>query len=314
MMSRTTLLSLTMLAVLPFGALAQGTQPPPGVRPNPASAVLRADLALARAIARDGLERGLRDALAESAVVLVEGAPVLSGREHALTMIGAQPQLAKLHVLPMTLAGAISGDGGLGITYGNLLVSPRGASADSAPRVARYINVWRRVSDSTWKIIARVDAGLLAPDSVVVPPAIAALSPVRTDLMSRPMRDFAVADASFARMAGESGAPAAFGFWAAPDGVTFGPGSILNIGPSSIRDAFAASPASQALWKWAPVAAGASADGTLGFTVGEASIRPPGAADADAFLSKYLTVWRRQGDGTIRYLVDGGNSRPAPKP
>ncbi len=313
-MSRTALLSLATLAVLPLAALAQGTQPPPGVRPNPVAAVLRADLALARAIAHDGLERGLRDALAESAVVLVEAAPVLSGREHALAMLGAQPQLAALHLQPMTLAGAISGDGGFGITYGNLLVSPRGASADSAPRVARYINVWRRMTDSTWKIVARVDAGLLAPDSVVVPPAIAALAPVRSDLMSRPMRDFAVADASFARMAGESGAPAAFGFWAAPDGVTFGPGSILNIGPSSIRDAFAASPASQALWKWAPVAAGASADGTLGFTVGEASIRPPGAADADAFLSKYLTVWRRQPDGTIRYLVDGGNARPAPKP
>lgn len=305
------LLSLSVPLALAAPAGAQTPRTPAGPRPHPAAGVIQADRALAEAIASRGLESALRDALAESATVLVEGAPVVTGRQHALALLVAQPQLARLRVRPMMLVATISGDGGFGVSYGNELVSARGAAGDSAPRVARYINVWRRMTDSSWKIVARVDAGLLAPDSAVLPASIAELPPARSDLLLRPMRDFATADASFARMAGEQGAPAAFGHWAAADGVTFGPGSVINIGPASIRESFAASPASQALWKWAPVVAGASADGTLAFTIGEASIKPPGVSDADAFLSKYLTVWRRQPDGSIRYIVDAGNSRPA---
>ena len=61
-------------------------------------------------------------------------------------------------------------------------------------------------------------------------------------------------------------------------------------------------------WDWHPVLAGASASGELGFTVGEAEIRPEGAP---VNYSKYLTIWRRQPGGEVRFLTDGGNARPA---
>ena len=68
------------------------------------------------------------------------------------------------------------------------------------------------------------------------------------------------------------------------------------------------SPAAAAKWEWHPVYSEGAASGDLGFTVGEAVITPPGATPDKAFHSKYLTVWRRQPDGSLRYIVDGGNS------
>ena len=59
-------------------------------------------------------------------------------------------------------------------------------------------------------------------------------------------------------------------------------------------------------WKWYPVAASSSGDGQMGWTVGEAVISTP---DGHAGPSKYLTIWRRQRDGSVRYITDGGNGR-----
>jgi ketosteroid isomerase-like protein len=69
------------------------------------------------------------------------------------------------------------------------------------------------------------------------------------------------------------------------------------------------SPAAKAKWEWHPVYSEGSAAGDLGFTVGEATIAVPGASGVTEYKSKYLTIWRRQPDGSIRYIVDGGNDR-----
>ena len=54
--------------------------------------------------------------------------------------------------------------------------------------------------------------------------------------------------------------------------------------------------------------AGTAASGDLGFTIGESVIRVEGSP---ASYGKYLTIWRRLPDGSVRFLTDGGNPRPA---
>jgi hypothetical protein len=78
---------------------------------------------------------------------------------------------------------------------------------------------------------------------------------------------------------------------------------MLVTGPKAIARVMSA----PATWSWHPVVAGAASDGSMGWTVGEAVIT---AADGHSGPSKYLTVWKRLGDGTIRYYTDGGNGRP----
>ena len=82
-------------------------------------------------------------------------------------------------------------------------------------------------------------------------------------------------------------------------------------GPAQVREAFASFP-STGRFEWAPVdsLSAASRDGTLGFTVGEARIAP---APETVSYSKYLTVWRREGDGAYRWILDTGSDRPAPR-
>jgi ketosteroid isomerase-like protein len=59
---------------------------------------------------------------------------------------------------------------------------------------------------------------------------------------------------------------------------------------------------------WAPVASGVA--GTLGFTVGKATFT--GATPAERWRSTYVTIWRRQPDGTWKVLFDTGRAVNAP--
>ena len=99
----------------------------------------------------------------------------------------------------------------------------------------------------------------------------------------------------------------AFERFAAPEAFVLDGQGLVVRGPQAIG-ALVAGPA---VWQWHPVAGGASPSGDLGWTVGEAVITPPAGEGSPAY-SKYLTVWRRLADGSIRFLTDGGNPRPDP--
>ena len=53
---------------------------------------------------------------------------------------------------------------------------------------------------------------------------------------------------------------------------------------------------------WAPIASGET--GELGFTIGKATFT--GATPDDGWRSTYVTIWRRQPDGTWKVLFDTG--------
>jgi ketosteroid isomerase-like protein len=291
---------------------AQNQSPSP---PRPARVTLMlAERELASNIYRLGYAKGIASALDDGVAFLYEGAPVIVGRENVRRLLEAQSSLAGMRIVAQPITGIVSADGTFGITYGATIVTAQTHPRDSLPRRASYITVWRRPAGGTWKVIARVDADLVDPATVVLPDAIRALPVVRGALMNRPILDFAQADAAFSRAAGRGGAPAAFEQFAAPDGATFGAGGAINLGPPAIRASLQAGPAANAAWSWVPVYGASSSGGDLAYTMGEATIRPPNASAASAYHGKYLTVWRRQADGTVKYLIDGGNSRPPPAP
>ena len=128
-------------------------------------------------------------------------------------------------------------------------------------------------------------------------------------LLAGPARVLADADLAFARMATDSGVHAAFGNYAAAD-ATFPPGeSIMTVGAPAIRARMSTPARMQSVWLWHPVYAGATAAGDFGYTVGESTIRSSRAADASVYQGKYLTVWQRQEDGSVKFILDSGNSR-----
>ncbi len=127
---------------------------------------------------------------------------------------------------------------------------------------------------------------------------------------SGPLDAIRSADAEFSNEATKSGTGVAFGRYAAPDAQMFsGPGEFIT-GPHAITESFGP-PTEKNTLVWHPVHGEIAASGDLGFTVGNAvftGYREDGAK-IERF-SKYLTVWKKQRDGSWRFVVDGGSSRP----
>jgi hypothetical protein len=91
--------------------------------------------------------------------------------------------------------------------------------------------------------------------------------------------------------------------------MTFAGTGELNVGRDAIRARLAEGAAGKAKWVWRPVITLAAPSGDLGVTIGTAEIEL-GPGPTDVFFSKYMSIWKRQADGSIRFVADGGSGRP----
>ncbi|MEO8199900.1 MAG: DUF4440 domain-containing protein, partial [Gemmatimonadota bacterium] len=230
---------------------------------SPRATLLAADRAASSAVLKHGLAAGLREVMGDSVVFLYEGAPILSGLKQVAQVLDAQPALTRLKVQWLPVIAAVSSDGNFGVTSGPTVIGTIGQPADSSLRYGHYISVWRR-NGETWKIVALIENGLANPDSVVM--GEAARSVPTAPPIAGAGRPFADADIAFARLAADSGAPAAFGTWAAPDATTPPGGGPVTVGAAAIRARMQATGAGSSVWAWHPVHAGSSQSGDLGYT------------------------------------------------
>jgi len=266
--------------------------------------LLKADRALSSNVSQRGITAAFENAGAQDALFLYDGAPIIAGHDNIVALLAAQPELKVNRIQWLPLVVTVSSDGLVGATWGAVSIRP--SLSDSA-RFGKYISTWRRSPSGEWKLAAFVEMGV-SDQKVVIPGAVKSFVASKNP-SSGVGAPFANADLDFSRMAGADGAPSAFGAFAAPNAMTLpGTGEIV-IGPAAINARMLESPAAKAKWEWHPVYSESSASGDLGFTVGEAVIAIPGANGVTNFKSKYLTVWRRQPDGAIRFIVDGGNGR-----
>lgn len=277
--------------------------------PTPRAALFAADRAASAKVLRHGLTEGLADALADSVVFLYEGAPILTGRTRVAEHLRAQPSLSRIRLQWLPIIISVSSDGTYGVTAGPTMLAEIGQPADSALQFGHYISVWRRETNGVWKIVALVENGLADPDSLVLTDAARSQPPAPAIVAGG--QPFAAADIAFARLAADSGAPIAFGAYAAPDATTPPGTGLITVGAPAIRARMQANGAGSSVWAWHPVYAGAAPSGDLGFTVGEAVIAESRDPGAEASHGKYLTVWQRQPDSSIKFIMDTGNARPA---
>ena len=102
--------------------------------------------------------------------------------------------------------------------------------------------------------------------------------------------------------------------WFAPDAKIFPTGEAVVEGLDAVKACYARSGFDPKELKWKPVGGEMAASGDLGYTYGTASW--PGA-DAQGKKTtrtgKYLTVWKRQADGSWKVVADIGNPDPPAK-
>lgn len=249
---------------------------------------------------------------APTAAYLRAGAPVIYGRAAAARVVAAgDPDDAPIVWEP--LGGGVSDDLLSAYTYGIAARAP--SEKANAVRLGRYIAYWERVRGRPWQIVAYVETGAppIGPaakisDAERATPAEPKLANALTEARTR-LRS---ADSSFSDLSYRMGTGYAFSNTVAEDGVIFG-SPELRVGPREVRDAFERQTESSSL-TWNPVYVGIAGSRDLGYTIGEYVSTGRGATGAAVVqrFGKYLTVWRRQKDGTWKFVADGGNPSPAP--
>lgn len=131
-----------------------------------------------------------------------------------------------------------------------------------------------------------------------------ALSPALAADPAKPVLD---ADRAFARKAKEVGLAAAFKLFAADTVVMFSTAT-----PEMTPDQVAALFPPGFDIDWAPEGGAISDDGTLGYTWGKArySATKPDGTVTDLGPTRYVTIWRRQKDGSWKFIGDGELTNP----
>jgi ketosteroid isomerase-like protein len=138
------------------------------------------------------------------------------------------------------------------------------------------------------------------PPTVGVGPSSAAL---RAELLRT--------DAAFAALSVARGPAEAFGAYMADDAVEIENGGAFVRGKAAIVAGLVPKPGKTLTIRWEPVEADAAAGGDIGYTYGRCTIEVGGGdAAAKTVRCKYMTVWRKQPDGTWKATVDMGNMSP----
>jgi len=290
--------------LLPSGAVAQ--------RPAVGS-LLAADSALA-VHASTGIAALIANATPD-AVLLHASAPVVRGRDAMAAMLDSLAARTHDRLAWTALRADVSADGTRGYTYGRgtrtTQVSehdiPHDISHDTT-RGIRYAAWWRRDAGA-WRVAALLLIDERAGADTSARWSCTSVTPAVTRSVAHTTSDAAreviAADSTFAARSLVAGPAVAFAEYVADDGVSLGGASIPACGKRAVGAQFAgAAPGDLA---WSPIIGDAAPSGDLGYTVGTATIR----GEHGVRYSKYLTIWKRQPDGTWRFVADGGNAAPA---
>ena len=131
--------------------------------------------------------------------------------------------------------------------------------------------------------------------------------PVKEKGFPRLLAPVVEAEHAFAQYSIDHGMKEAFLRFAAPDGVIFRREAVNAI------EAWAqVNPAPAGLLTWWPVYADVSRAGDLGWTTGPYELREKPTDEKPAGTGHYFTIWRRQPDGSFKFVVDLGAPHPAP--
>lgn len=132
--------------------------------------------------------------------------------------------------------------------------------------------------------------------------------PVKGKRLPAALAPVVEAERAFAQLSIDRGMKPAFLAYAAPEGVIVNRGGPVNaIETWSKRD-----PAPAGLLTWWPTYADVSRAGDMGWTTGPYEFREKPTDQKPADTGHFFTVWRRQPDGSWKWVLDLGVRHPAP--
>lgn len=120
-----------------------------------------------------------------------------------------------------------------------------------------------------------------------------------------PAQQLIDADKAFNAMAQREGMGKAFIAYSADDPTMIRPGNMPILGRSELLDVFSRVPGSPLSWE--PLKAEISESQDFGYTFGRYRVSEGGAIRNHGV---YVTIWRKQTDGTWKFVLDSGGVTP----
>jgi ketosteroid isomerase-like protein len=150
--------------------------------------------------------------------------------------------------------------------------------------------------------------------SLLVPGAIGAAPPAKPADKATLKKELAGMEDAFCTMAKEKGIRAAFEHFAAPDVAFVDTDPRRFRGLAAVRQRIGPDQPGVSL-TWSALFTDVSDDGTLGYNWGRYELRSPGSGGQERVQTGFfLTIWKRQPDGTWRYVMDNGAPDRPPTP
>ena len=125
------------------------------------------------------------------------------------------------------------------------------------------------------------------------------------------LKSMVATERAFARMSEEKGTREAFVAFIADEGILFRPTPVL--GKKWMQENPAPASATRPLLAWQPIFAFISSAGDLGYTTGPWQYKKDIKDAQPGAFGNFMTVWKKQADGSWKFALDLGISNPEPK-
>lgn len=153
------------ITILLISALPCIAQRPPAAGTDSAAAIKQADLQFCRDVQQRGLDGWMSYFTADA--IIGPGDTPIRGKEAIRTIYSRVFARQNLDFQWVPTAGEIFGSGNLGYTTGRAHMSYID-NGKAKERTSRYVTIWAKQSDSTWKVIADFGAPDPTPQDTTV--------------------------------------------------------------------------------------------------------------------------------------------------
>jgi ketosteroid isomerase-like protein len=299
------LLALTLVSAAPTAEAGE----------DAAVSLIEADQQLSKAWAARGAAEAVSEFATDETAMLAAGANLITGREKIRAHMASEPQWSISNW--QMLKAEVSGAADLGYTFGAFQYSENNKKGHAA-----YFFTWRKPTGGAWKLAAIVRNPASEPPTATAKTYSKSASAYKSSAyksgggkadVESAREAIMKADSDFSMLSVERGAAAAFSWYIADEGTLLWVSGQGIKGKAAIEAAFQPGPRKATL-VWKPSFGFMSASADLGYTIGLSENRVE-AADGKQQVryGKYLTVWKKQTDGSWKFVIDGGNSTPPPK-
>lgn len=268
--------------------------------------VFQADRTLSQKMESGGCEALLEFLAAESCLLPRNGHPV-RGRRNFLEILHSAEQ-RKLRCIARwePLGGRISSSGTLAYTYGRYRRDSKNTANPDSPQCSYYASLWRKHTSGEWQILFNM--GFIGLEEWRNwDPSIS--SPAKVSSVEKELMDV---DRAFSKLSIEKGYLEAFYSNIADDGINVSSSGGAPANKETYRKRIEAlkkqTNPPQVKLVWEPCLVYVAVSNDLGFTSGKYTstvIDPSGQQNVQR--GYYLSIWKRQPDGTWKFIFDSGN-------